>query len=412
MASNIIISKNIVDENFGDLEIIERKGIGHPDTVADALAENTSVAYSKYTLKNFGAILHHNFDKLSVLGGKTDVTWGKGIMVKPVRVILNGRASTSFADQEIPVQDILEKEVKRYLKQLFSNVSSFDVNKDVTFQYNVSNASGPGKIRESKGSRAFLFEPRKVSDVKGYDKLLNNDTSIGCGYAPLSPLENAILQLEGLLNAKDFKTKHPWLGTDIKIMGSKINDSYDVTLCLPQIAEYVNSAEEYKKNNEDIKVIIMDFLVKSLKTDDIRVNINTRDNYDKNDYYLTAIGSSIEAGDEGIVGRGNRVNGLITPFRPMNLEGACGKNPKYYTGKLYNVAAHQIAAAIYNMFKVQAQVFLVSQAGREIIDPWKVFVKLEENNINVKDLEALIKTELKKIPDLTDKILEKKIQLY
>jgi S-adenosylmethionine synthetase len=70
-----------------------------------------------------------------------------------------------------------------------------------------------------------------------------------------------------------------------------------------------------------------------------------RDIPDRDELYLTYTGSSIESGDEGVVGRGNRVTGLITPLRPMNIEGASGKNPVYHVGKLYNLAAQRIATS-------------------------------------------------------------------
>ena len=79
------------------------------------------------------------------------------------------------------------------------------------------------------------------------------------------------------------------------------------------------------------------------KSNNVSVSLNTRDNFDTNELYLTVIGSSIESGDEGLVGRGNRINGLISSGRPMSMEGACGKNPVYHVGKLYNLCTLNIA---------------------------------------------------------------------
>ena len=45
------------------IEMVERKGIGHPDTLCDALAETISTALCRYYLDHFGLILHHNVDK-------------------------------------------------------------------------------------------------------------------------------------------------------------------------------------------------------------------------------------------------------------------------------------------------------------------------------------------------------------
>ena len=89
-------------------------------------------------------------------------------------------------------------------------------------------------------------------------------------------------------------------------------------------------------------------------------------------------GTSAEAGDDGEVGRGNRVNGLITPFRPMSLEAAAGKNPVSHVGKIYNVLARQIAEAIVSEMPevAAAQCYLVSQIGRPVTEPAITHIRL------------------------------------
>jgi S-adenosylmethionine synthetase len=46
-----------------DVEIVERKGLGHPDTICDLVMERISQALSQAYLQHFGKILHHNCDK-------------------------------------------------------------------------------------------------------------------------------------------------------------------------------------------------------------------------------------------------------------------------------------------------------------------------------------------------------------
>jgi S-adenosylmethionine synthetase len=101
--SKIVIS-NHLQKDKKNIEIIERKGFGHPDTLSDALAERLSANYSWYTLEKFGVILHHNFDKVGLLGGSSSVKFGDGKMVDPIRVLLNGRASLKFGVEEIPLR--------------------------------------------------------------------------------------------------------------------------------------------------------------------------------------------------------------------------------------------------------------------------------------------------------------------
>jgi len=392
-----------------ETEVVERKGIGHPDTIADALAESMSVVYSRYTLNHFGAILHHNFDKLSVLGGTTEVDFNEGQITNPIRVIINGRASTKFADKIIPVRDLLETETRRFFSTLFKEFINPD--RDIETHWFVSNASGPGKIKRSTGSRAHLFAPRNIDEVKGYDRLLNNDTSMGCGYAPFSPLEQTVYILEEELNASTTKQMYPWLGTDIKVMAVKIGQKCGVTVCLPQIARHVPSLDVYQENLIAAHTLIETRLHSLLPETEITLSLNTRDDFARDDIYLTAIGSSIESGDEGIVGRGNRINGLITPLRPINLEGICGKNPKYYTGKLYNVAAHRIAERLYQETQSPCEVILISQAGQLLIEPWQTIIRLA-HQYDKKHIIWIVQEELARIPDITEALLAKNIRLY
>ncbi len=186
-----------------------------------------------------------------------------------------------------------------------------------------------------------------------------NDTSLGVGYYPLSRLENLILEIESDLYF-NFSKKNLWLGSDIKILAFFDGIHVRITMCLPQIANYVKDQSEYKNNLAIARKYII-AIIKKHRFSKISLSINTRDNFELNELYLTAIGSSVESGDEGLVGRGNRVNGLITPMRPMSMEGACGKNPVYHIGKLYYLAANKIAKKIYDKYNRQFLIFSVKR---------------------------------------------------
>ena len=93
--------------------------------------------------------------------------------------------------------------------------------------------------------------------------------------------------------------------------------------------------------------------------------------------YLTVTGTSAESGDDGEVGRGNRINGLITPCRPMTLEAAAGKNPVTHVGKIYSVVARQIAELLaQSPGIVRAECLMVSRIGSPVTDPAIVQIKL------------------------------------
>lgn len=394
-----------------DFEFVERKGIGHPDTLSDALGEYLSAKYSEFTQNKFGAVLHHNFDKVGLLGGSSDVKFGKGTMTEPIRVLLNGRASTKFGDKEIDLKKMLTKWTQELLAE---KLPMINVKKDLEFHYNLSSKSSPGKTTEKsseKGTRKYWFEPRGLFDLQETKKLVSNDTSLGVGYAPYSNLEMLVLKIEGFLTAKSFRNKHPWMGTDVKVMAFRRGSKYYLTLCIPQIADFVPNQAAYKKNITTARKAI-EKICRDNKVKNFELYTNTRDNFENNELYLTATGSSIESGDEGLVGRGNRINGVISPMRLMSMEGACGKNPVYHIGKIYYVAANEISKKIYKKFGVSNEVSLSSQSGRDLLDPWITSVTIPNNFKKSSELEQFIKKELRNIPKYTQLLIQQKIKLY
>ncbi len=391
-------------------EAVEIKGTGHPDTITDKLAELISREYSNYTKKKFGAILHHNFDKLELLGGRSYVEFGNGYLTKPIRVIVNGRASDRFGNNKIPLKEIIKNTTINYLKELFPSISE----NNIKFYFFISTASSPGHrggLKAESVTRNYWFKPRSLQDLKELAFLASNDTSLGCSYAPYSDLEHIVILLERELCNSHFSKINKWLGTDIKIMAIRQKKNIFLTLCIPQIANHVNSLEEYKNNLTKVDAHIKKKLNKysDYKFD---VSFNTRDKYNISELYLTAIGSSIESGDEGVVGRGNRVNGIITPFRPMSIEGAAGKNPVYHVGKIYNISSKLIAEQIYKETGKYNEVYMISQSGRALTDPWMVIVNIKGCKKYEKVIKSVIYNHLKSIPRITEKLLKSEINIY
>lgn len=123
----------------------------------------------------------------------------------------------------------------------------------------------------------------------------------------------------------------------------------------------------------------------------------------------TAIGSSIESGDEGLAGRGNRINGLITPLRPMSMEGSYGKNPVYHIGKVYYLQAFLISKKVYKCLKIPNIILLISQSEKDIKNPWIVAIKVPPNvSQQQKDkIKEIVIEELDKMKEITDFIIKK-----
>lgn len=399
--SNITIINNY--PFAGDYETVERKGLGHPDSIADSLAADISRRYSNYTLKKCdGLILHHQIDKLMIIGGKTKVNFGNGIFVKPIRIIIAGRISYVYIDRSIPVDEILKSSIKNYFKEWFPII---DFEHDIIIENRLTDYAGPGTIKSSKGAIVNMFSPKDKLHVRGYEKLVANDTSYCVAYSPFSELEKAIIKIENFLNDKKIKIKFPWLGSDIKIMAVRNKKRIEITMCVPQIAKYVSSFTNYRNNLEIIGNIIDQKFKSHLPKFNIDISINTKDDYEKMNIYLTVSGASL-SGDIGIVGRGNRANGLITSNRPMSMEGTNGKNPRYYSGFIYAVATKKISSDLYKKTGESNIVEIVSQNGGYLNKPWSVRVITKAKpEIVLK----IINYNLKNIQRITSEFVEGKI---
>ncbi len=94
---NGILIESITAEG---VEIAERKGLGHPDTICDLITEQISVELSKYYLKEFGAIMHHNVDKALLIGGQSQPGYNGGKIILPISLIFAGRATFQVEDKK------------------------------------------------------------------------------------------------------------------------------------------------------------------------------------------------------------------------------------------------------------------------------------------------------------------------
>src|SRR5512137_80954 len=355
------------------VEFVERKGIGHPDSIADGLAESVSRALCKMYKDRYGRILHHNTDEVEVVGGQSSPVFGSGSILEPIYVLLVGRATTEVDKLRLPYRTCALKAAYSYLEK---TCKSLDVEWDVTLDCRI----GQGSV-DLRG----LYETRR---------LLANDTSFGVGFAPLSETERITLETERFINGKLCKTM-PELGEDVKVMACRMGDSIALTIAVAMVACKVPDKSHYQSSIRDATSKIHDFAQKFTDRD-LKVYINTADDYAKGIYYLTVSGLSMENGDDGSVGRGNRANGLITPMRPMSMEASAGKNPVTHVGKLYNILANQVADEIVKLGKgdiVEVQTRILSQIGKPIDDPLAASAKvIYADNVNAAKYEKEVRS--------------------
>ncbi|MCD6589581.1 methionine adenosyltransferase [Candidatus Woesearchaeota archaeon] len=326
------------------IELVERKGLGHPDTIADMIAEEFSKELSRRYIEEYGRIMHHNVDKLELVGGAATPRFGGGEITKPVTVFFSGRATMlkGISIEEIAMNSA-RKVFSRVAPRLLDHLEFI--------------------IKTRPGS------PDLVKNFNTGKKIpRSNDTSYGSGYWPLTTTERIALETERYLQEQH--EKHGFYGTDIKVMANRSRDKLLLTIAIAMLAEKIKDKDEYFSLKEELKREVLEYaksISNGLKVD---AEINTADSKSKNIYYITVSGTSLESGDDGAVGRGNRANGLITPLRHMSLEAYAGKNPVSHVGKIYNLAAIELARKIYEETGSETEVLLLSQIGKPINKPF------------------------------------------
>jgi S-adenosylmethionine synthetase len=340
-------------------EIVERKGFGHPDTLCDLLAEAVSIGLSRFYLERFGTVLHHNVDKALLLGGAAQPAFGGGEVIEPIEITLGGRATRRLDGVIIPVEELAFETARKWLEANVHNLEPTQV-RVVT------------RIRETSPDLAALFLRRSVNGAP-----LANDTSVGVGFAPLDRLERTVLAIERHLASEDVKRAYPEIGDDVKVLGLRIENTLEITLACAFVGRHVRDVDDYRRKKERLRSLVKAAALEAAGGS-VEVDVNAADGDTADSIYLTVTGLSAEAGDDGQVGRGNRVNGLITPYRPMSLEAAAGKNPLTHTGKIYNLLAERICRALTAEMPgvEEAYCYLVSRIGSPLDEPQIVDVGL------------------------------------
>ncbi len=336
------------------IEIVERKGLGHPDYICDAVMDQISIRLSKIYLEKAGAILHHNVDKSLLVAGEAEPRFGGGIVKQPMLFVFGDRATSEINGEKINVSEIAISVAKEWFRK---NMRFVDPEKHVKYQVELK----PGSVG-------------LVDIFKRKGKVLGaNDTSAAVGYAPMTRTERIVRKTEQFLNSKVFKQRFPESGEDIKVMGYRNNNHLHLTISMAFVDRYVSSEEDYFDKKAKILKETEKFVKANTDFDDIDVQLNTLDVRGRGlgGTYLTVLGTSADSGDSGEVGRGNRVNGLISLNRPFCSEAAAGKNPVSHVGKIYNALTYKIARDVYEQVPEVEEVYiwLLSKIGTSIDHP-------------------------------------------
>ncbi len=371
------------------IEMVERKGIGHPDSLTDAICEASSRVISNYYIEKQGFIHHHNLDKGLLVGGVSNPVFGGGEIIERPTAMVAGTAT--IIERIDDIKKLIYEEVDKYLDSALRFADK--LNPEIVIN-----------IHPGSPALADIFKRFGKGEIPPA-----NDTSFGVGYAPMSQLETTVLDIERFLNSEKMKKKFPSIGEDIKVMGSRNDSNSDITVAIAFISRFLPSLEEYYNQKEKIGELLQN----KFKTDGMSVHVNTCDV--KDSVYLTVTGTSWENGDDGQVGRGNRANGLITPCRTMSLEAVAGKNPVSHVGKIYNLKAQEIADKINEAFKVtEVQVQLLSKIGKPINDPFIGVKYISNGDVRQPEIENIISNSLSRegFENLIQRLLKGSISVF
>lgn len=366
------------------MEFVERKGIGHPDSICDGVAEAVSRRLSRYYREEFGEILHHNTDKVQLVAGSTAPEFGGGEMVDPIYVLVGGRATREYRGREVPVDTLATDAAREYVEDTVPHLPS----EWIEFE---------SRIGETSPGLKSLFDDDGTVQA--------NDTSVGVGYAPLSETDRIVRGLE-----PEVSRRIPAVGEDVKVMAWRTNDDLHVTVAAAVVSRYVADVDEYLEVTARIEKLAEAFVAD--RTDrTVHVAVNAADDPESGAVYLTETGLSAEMGDDGNVGRGNRVNGLITPHRSMSLEATAGKNPVSHVGKLYNIVATNAAERINQELDAEyTGIKLLSQIGAPVAEPQAIDVETTARDDD--ELRRLVAAELEGIDSLARDIVAGDVQLF
>jgi len=381
-------------------EIVERKGLGHPDTICDALAEELSLALVRFYRERFGLILHHNVDKVLLRGGTSRAGFGGGRVLQPIEIYMAGRATTAYKGVRVPVAALAIESARAWLAR---HIPDLDPVRDVRIRC---------LVRPGSADLVDLFERAHERGI-----WLANDSSIGVGFAPASAIERAVLAIDRKVAAAG-SGRARGAGPDVKILAAGEGHRAGFTVACAFVGSRVADLGDYLDQKRALGRAIA-AAAQRAGVAPREVTVNGADDPDSGSIYLTVTGTSAESGDDGEVGRGNRVGGLITPGRPMTMEAAAGKNPVSHVGKLYNIAARAIAARVVRSVPgaVAAECWLASTIGEPVTRPRSVTLRLRSARPTLppasrRAIEAIVRRELDGLGGLWRTLLARRVPLF
>lgn len=378
-----------------NVEIVECKGVGHPDSLVCQIAESVCLGISNFHRKKYKIIPRFNIDQVEINGGEIEVKFRKNKLITPGRISITGKVACFLPGDMELINKIVVEETKKILRATFD---------ESIFKFFVIKAN----INRYLGNNKLFFENQKIP--------LSEDTSLGIGFYPYTEIEKLTLATNNQLFEM---SKHFPVGKDTKVMVFRKAKKIQIIISIAFLSNKIKNIEEYFLIERNMGLKLKKFLSNKIKTK-FQLVINAADDIKTNKFYITATGTAAEH-DKGSLGRGNGLSGLITPYRPSSFEVVYGKNPVYNVSKLYNILAYHLAKKISKLIKNNnyIEIEILSRIGNPINAPQIIDIKTsrktsKNNNIKIKNI---IENEFDKLfkifpgtnfTILTDKIIKNK----
>jgi S-adenosylmethionine synthetase len=370
--------------------MVERKGLGHPDTICDLVADSICVELAKHYMREYGQMMHFNVDKALLAAGETENRFGGGIVKRPMHLIIGDRATFNSLD----IDGIVRGTARRWFNENLRHVRD----EHVCIEPVLGSASA-----ELRSLFAVASSPLSIP---------SNDTSALVGYAPSTLLEQVVRETELFINSAPFKHEFPEAGEDVKVMGFRHDESIELTIAIAFVDAYVESESYYFARKRDMLHAIDEHIKDSFDIKHLSVEINTLDREGKGmeGLYLTVLGTSADSSDSGQVGRGNRANGLISLMRPAGSESYAGKNPLSHIGKVYAALCFEIADDLHKSLldeeRDEVVVWMYNRIGKPVGEPMAVVVEVTADTVSIESsVKSIVGEHLNRIDDMYKRLI-------
>ena len=248
-----------VGAGAGPAEVVERKGLGHPDTICDALAERLGLALSRFYLERLGAIHHHNVDKALLWSGVARPRFGGGEVLEPLEVFLAGRATLEVGDVRVPIEELAVEGSRAWLGK---HLHALDPEAHARVRPLVRPGSADLVELYARGAKTGRW--------------LANDTSCGVGYAPLSELETVVDRVERTLSAAARERGQLEVGEDVKVMGVRHEGGIRLTVGTAFVGRHLRDLDAYLAARDGVAEMAREAAA-TVTAADVAVAVNAAD---------------------------------------------------------------------------------------------------------------------------------------